>query len=468
MQSSRIQFKGKSAIMKELQRTIAFRCYNHVVLTSGNCKGTKKLQAKVHELYFGRSNNDDDNIGFSYQQCMDGTMAFASLYDRTQQDVARGTTTTLSLKQYLHCTQETIIVSTNAKDQGINAAVLCSKGISNRAILTARRIWDLINQVEQNWKKALAIVQMSDYKDGNLPSGKTYEDYLLFVREAMYKEAKTKEQVDIDDDDDDDYDEEEEQSAAGEIDGDSAADMPENWIFPGYMAFALYGPIMPPGSDFKFKAEAFFATGDRKGKGKKDGRAVARMVPPSEDSVVTRSSASVTEGRGCTINEALFAASIAQQSHAATMLYQSKLIDRHINYHNYRIKRAERDVVERWRQLLTVNPDMPLNPDPNNLALEEFNKAKLRLGQVENEYQQYMDSISIRVAPENRYQRIVYTMLKKFMPPQDEPQPKRARCSTPMSSIYIPVGNDITGNNVDDDEEGTANHFTNSPPNRNT
>ncbi|KAG7361458.1 hypothetical protein IV203_036559 [Nitzschia inconspicua] len=464
MPSSRIHFKGKSAIMKEMQRTIAFRCYNHVVLTSGNCKGTKKLQAKVHELYFGR-NNDDDNIGF-YQQCMDGTMAFASLYDRTQDVTRGGTTTTLTLKQYLHCTEETIIVSTNAKDQGINAAVLCSKGTSNRAVLTARRIWDLANQVEQNWKKALAIVQMSDYKDGNLPSGKTYEDYLLFVREAMYKEAKTKEAVDIVDDDDydDDYEEEEEE----ELHVDPAANMPENWIFPGYMAFALYGPIMPPGSDSNFKVEALFATGDSEGKGEKDGRrsVASRTVQASEDSVVTRSSASVTEGRGCTINEALFAASIAQQSYAATMLYQSKLIDRHINYHNYRMKRAERDVVERWRQLL--NPDMSLNPDPNNLALEEFNKAKLRLAQVENEYQQYMDSISTGEAPENRYQRIVDTLLKKFMPPQDEPQAKRARCSTPMSSIYIPVGNDINGNNVNDDEKGTANHFTNSPPNRNT
>ncbi|KAG7351776.1 hypothetical protein IV203_007824 [Nitzschia inconspicua] len=173
---------------------------------------------------------------------------------------------------------------------------------------------------------------------------------------------------------------------------------------------------------------------------------------------VAWSSASVAEGsRGFNINPALFAASIAQQASAATMLHQSKMIHRHIYYHNGRIKRAERDV-ERWRLLL--NPDMLLNPDLNNFAIEGFNKANLHLTQVENEYEKYMDSIST-AAPENRYQRFVYTTLKNFMPPQDEPQAKRARCSTPMSSIYIPAGND-------DEEEGIADHVTNTPPNRNT
>ncbi|KAG7365874.1 hypothetical protein IV203_028544 [Nitzschia inconspicua] len=227
---------------------------------------------------------------------------------------------------------------------------------------------------------------------------------------------------------DGDDDEEEEQSAAGEKDVDSATEMLENRIFPGYMPFALYGAIMPPGSDYIF-----------------------------EDSVA-RSSESVAEGRrGFNINPALYAASIAQQASAATMLHQSNLIDRHINYHNGRIKRAERDV-ERWRLLL--KPDMLLNPDLNNFAIEGFNKANLHLTQVENEYEKYMDSIST-ASPENWYQRFVYTTLKNFIPPQDEPQAKRARCSTPMSSIYIPAGND-------DEEEGIADHVTNTPPNRNT
>ncbi|KAG7368488.1 hypothetical protein IV203_031231 [Nitzschia inconspicua] len=144
------------------------------------------------------------------------------------------------------------------------------------------------------------------------------------------------------------------------------------------------------------------------------------------------------------------------------MLHETRLIDRHINYHKGRIKRAAFDV-QGWRQLL--NPNMLLNPDPNNPALKEFNNARLRLAQLEDDYEKYMDSIP--KASGNRYQRIVDTTVINYMHPPDERQGKRARSSTPMSSIDITdiaASTDDNGNNVDDEEEGIADHYTNSPP----
>ena len=73
----RIAFKGKATLMKELQRTIAFRCYNDL-LTSGGSKSQKELKSIAHRKYFGNP-NDTDSLGYA-AQLNSGVNSFAVLF----------------------------------------------------------------------------------------------------------------------------------------------------------------------------------------------------------------------------------------------------------------------------------------------------------------------------------------------------------------------------------------------------
>jgi hypothetical protein len=135
--SRKIQFVGKTVLMKQIQRTVAFRAYNSV-LSSGSSKGGRALQSKAHALYFGYP-KDEDSLGLA-QQFVRGMNAFSPLFDR-EENIAERTTTKI-----FHCSPDNIVVSTNPKDKGINMAVLSSKGMNNRVQLTARGVWDFGNR----------------------------------------------------------------------------------------------------------------------------------------------------------------------------------------------------------------------------------------------------------------------------------------------------------------------------------
>lgn len=393
-------------MMKELQRCVAFRCYNDI-LVSGTSKGAKELQSKAYTLYFGNC-HDEESVGY-YKQLLMGSQAFAPMYELSE-DIAKGTTTK-TLKKVLHCMEETIIVSSSSNDRGIDAAVLCSKGVSNKTHISARTIWDFAKTVERNGKKALALVQLSEYKNGNLPSGKAYEDYLLFVRESMYKETNgNPEYVDEEEVDDDEK--------SGVVETVAADELPANWFFPGFFAFALWGPFVPPGGQDKYKAEAFFIKDNNDGKGKKDGgRAAARKAQLADEAKV-RSTSLTSAERGLNNDQALFVASIAQQYSTSTLHHRRKIEERDIGHYKSRIRRAERDV-DRWRSLLT--PDMYLNPDPTNLAVKGFQDANEKLHEAEKQLDEYMRSVKEHGANHSdRYQDIIETTLSAFLPPPDE------------------------------------------------
>jgi hypothetical protein len=184
--------------------------------------------------------------------------------------------------------------------------------MDNRVQLTARGVWDFGKQVEKSGKKALAMVQASEYKDGKLPSGKTYEDYLLFVRQAMYKDFQNS-----GNDNDDEEDVSVSSGAAG-ADADSASnEKPDTWFFTGFMSFALWGPLMPDDMDDAHKSDAFFISDlQKQKKSKSDGRSSIRKEEENAASVA-RSNASFSEGRGLSNKDYLMAASIAQQSSTA-------------------------------------------------------------------------------------------------------------------------------------------------------
>ena len=191
--SNKLKFKGKSTIMKELQRTASFWAYN-TVHTSGNSKAQNAIEELVAKRYFGDP-SDKDSMGYA-EQLVNGLNAFASMYD-PQFEVEELTATApgggtglrrLTMRSQFHCSSDLIVCSQNPNDEGINMAVLSSKALSNRGQLSPNNIFKNAKLVEQNGRKALALVQRSEFKDGKMPSGKNYQDYLLFLRETMYKE----------------------------------------------------------------------------------------------------------------------------------------------------------------------------------------------------------------------------------------------------------------------------------------
>lgn len=411
--------------MKELQRTVAFRAYNSV-LTSGNSKSVKELQAKAHALYFGNP-RDEDSMGYAEQLCC-GMSSFSAMFDK-EEDLVKGTIK-LVMKKVYHCLPDTIVVSTNPRDKGINMAVLSSKGMNNLVQIAGRSVWEFGKVVEKNGKKVLALLKDSEYADGKLPSGKTYEDYLLFIREAMYNDFKNDSAAAIDVDDKEDTSVHSETN--DNVDTDSLADeMKDTWMFPGYIAFALWGHIIPETLDETHKAEAFWTTDELK-KRKSDGRSVIRKEEAIEENI-TRSVASIADNRGLSNRDFLFAASIAQQSSAASTYETSKAIDRELKYFNDKVKRAEREV-ERWRTMLTSEMMMTIE----HPIVKEFIEAKDKFHRAEDELDQFMLSLKVKETKPNPYQMIVDKALLTYNSPDTESYKtpaKRQRSETPLSSI---------------------------------
>ena len=150
----------------------------------------------------------------------------------------------LVLKSALHCLgadDKRIIVGVSS---GITLQLLLSGSLNcnkeDSTHLQGRTLNARIHEHIRNCKKALSIVNRFDspYKSyhmtGSLPSGMTMEDYYLFVRKNMYcmlAGKKKKDQEGI--------------PSSSLLDSHDESDMPTTWLFPGFYAFILMGPIVP-------------------------------------------------------------------------------------------------------------------------------------------------------------------------------------------------------------------------------
>ncbi|MFM8622632.1 MAG: hypothetical protein ACKOB3_04560, partial [Holophagaceae bacterium] len=334
--SGALSFVGSVALMKELQRTAAFRAYNDLLI-SGESKEVKKLCDAVSVKYFGVE-GDPDSIGYA-EQLVKGMNSFSELYT-TEAEIGKGEVKMI-LKKDFHCLPSKVIhVSTQAHDSSINMGILSSKGLTKRNQVTPRCLWDYGKAVETNGKKALALIAESEYAGGKMPSGKKYEDYLRFLREGMFKMLKGGDSAETVDDVDDDPAEPEEDEEPDK--STEAPHMKEDYTFPGFIAFALWGPIIPDGADPSFKAEAFWcsdhdthsgAAGGTKKRDKSGGRDALRKKKWEEEASARRggdgsskgtSISSTTTSKSCGVSEEqrrlegerhdlLFAAYMAQQ-----------------------------------------------------------------------------------------------------------------------------------------------------------
>jgi hypothetical protein len=211
-------------------------------------------------LYHGDP-SDEDSYGFA-KQLLEGLNMFAPLFEREANNASGHTP--LVLRQYYHCMEGIeIIVSHESKHEGITMSVLTATSLQNKQLIAGRTIYDAAKLVVTNARKAMAIVNKSEYQpyieQGTLPSGQEIEDYYYFVRQEMYKLLKTPSSGD-DDTGNGEEDKNEEDEVTDDRDNvamENNSLMPDDYFFPGFFAFALFGPIVPRNQSLEYRAECF-------------------------------------------------------------------------------------------------------------------------------------------------------------------------------------------------------------------
>jgi len=296
------------------------------------------------------------------------------------------------------------------------------------------------------------LLEHSEYKqyvdDGKTPSGTIYEDYLLFICRAMYKELKgDKSDKDVEEEADD-VDETESNSAS---EGDGKDDMPDNYFSPGYLTFAIWGPIMPPGFDKDYKAHTFFAVEQSKEK-KKDGRNSIRKEQ-AEEEAKSRSGMSASEGRGLSNKDQLFATSIAQQSSFACVLQASRDKESRVFFLLERVKQAEADIalwMPHWNSEMFENPE----DYQDNFAFKQLMSALQRKDKIQGELDTVMTGLDV-VTPSDKYQEFVDDTLGSHMAPRSSKKQRKtvsesaSVCTNQTTSSFVVTSVNIPGNAQD-------------------
>jgi len=119
---------------------------------------------------------------------------------------------------------------------------LSTKTINSSEIIKGKTLFNKAkDKVFSNFKKALAHAN-EWMNDGELPSGGTFDDYVLHIREMMHLDTKRDKEndhpvVEID------GTASEEEDAKSNKDKKPSEEVPPHWIFEGYLASFATGPL---------------------------------------------------------------------------------------------------------------------------------------------------------------------------------------------------------------------------------
>jgi hypothetical protein len=283
-----LKFVGGSKFMKELQRTVFFAANDSAVFCSGNSVMDKEQRELLRKSIIG--SGDPDELTLPEQMVL-GINQFGHLYedvpvavndDRNAQSTSITTVLDAGLtslrNEYNKRLKDCFFPQKSSggmlsiyanKPDGITRSLLTSKNLTNPVDVSVLTMMRGAKEVLRNGRKALACAKDSDsdYKDGTLPSGKTIDDSHRFIRERMYVCLKGTNNVVGDNDAEDDVlsDNETPTSTRREDqqDFDNAADvtdtdkMPEDWYFPGMLAFFLWGFIVENEECVVYKSKQF-------------------------------------------------------------------------------------------------------------------------------------------------------------------------------------------------------------------
>jgi hypothetical protein len=182
----KVEFSCHFSVLKELQCAIAFRAYEQVQ-TSGQSMKLSDLRQQAFEKYHGKG---DDHVGL-VETFIGGNEMFQGIYVEHDDPVTGRSH--MVLNDILHCQSgKDIVVDPDPRFKGINKMTRKCTKLTDLKPLSGLQIWEMGKKVAQHGRKMLAIILQSKYKDGNVPSGTEWEDYLKFCRHKMMKKYYSK------------------------------------------------------------------------------------------------------------------------------------------------------------------------------------------------------------------------------------------------------------------------------------
>jgi hypothetical protein len=258
--------------MKELQKTMFFAAYESVVFSSARSMTEKDQRKMLRESIVGTGASDIMTLS---EQMVLGLNQFSHLYDdvpvvvnddrnASTLSAAAGTTVVGSSRNdYDKVLKDCFFPQKSSggkltvfanKSDGITTSMLVAKNLSNPVHVSDKTIMRGAKEVLRNGRKALACAKgaHSEYKDGNLPSGKTIADYHRYIRECMFVKLRGSTGGETCDEDDDfatsttaDKDDDEQLAdSCSPSDVVNPEEMPEDYCFSGMIAFFLWGFII--------------------------------------------------------------------------------------------------------------------------------------------------------------------------------------------------------------------------------
>ena len=179
----KVDMDGGRYFHKELQRAVSFICYEALV-ESGMPKATADQHRRCEELYYGIEGNKD-SCGF-LQQFIDTSGMFSPLFD---EETVQNEGEVIFIKPMFHCQGDLVrVVLDDTTDNAINYKMMSQTYLNKPNTMKGDGIHRLGKICVENGRKALALVcKHPIYKEFTLPSGHTYEDYLVWIRVEMCK-----------------------------------------------------------------------------------------------------------------------------------------------------------------------------------------------------------------------------------------------------------------------------------------
>ena len=296
-----------AAMQKQMQSCIAIHCMTWVYQMEA-----MKLTQVHQKMFDGYHGNPTSGVAPLVLDCLKGSNAFEGLWDRI--DATDSGTPQLMLK-YGYSQREDVIYSVSGAFSHMSLSAANQK---SNVVVDGRAIFNMAQSVLKHGKKVLAIEQ-SAYVNGKLPSGWNDDTLDKHILDGMYRSINLSPMLDVDGEDvgeDDD--------AAANLSSEDVSERPSEWLFPGWMAYRLFGPRAHV--DYQ---SPLFSVGDwprnkRGDKSSNGGRSEARKEKVAAEATVRLNTADRGIPLGCTKKDVL---NVAQcEDRAAARANESSLL----------------------------------------------------------------------------------------------------------------------------------------------
>ena len=218
--------KALQKVLNQCQYLISYLCYEALFSRSTTTKDSFRIL--MFDQYHGNKNHDNliphayyMSKGFGkYKHAFDQDSNYDDQYLRLTDELTQE-------NDYKFIVNE---IQIEGQTNVITLAMLKRKTLNSNQAFSPRSITTYAETALRNCKNAIALGQQFFDSNGLLPSGWSRQNYLEKVLDLMYDKITN------------------EPKARKALDGDIRADLmskkrPTGWVFNGFMAFVLFGPL---------------------------------------------------------------------------------------------------------------------------------------------------------------------------------------------------------------------------------